>query len=104
MRSRGHAGARHRLGRHPCHPTHADDAPSPSDTAGEREEARQLYAFVEQLDEDARQTVHLHYYQGLSLSETAEALGIATSTVKYRLRNALDSLRAGTNETKLSIT
>jgi DNA-directed RNA polymerase specialized sigma24 family protein len=28
------------------------------------------------------------------LSETAEALGIATSTVKYRLREALDFLRA----------
>jgi DNA-directed RNA polymerase specialized sigma24 family protein len=40
----------------------------------------------------------------LSLNETAEALGIATSTVKYRLRDALDSLRARTNETKLSIT
>jgi len=78
-----------------------DDGPSPSDTAAEREEARQLYAFVERLDEDARQTVHLHYYQGLSIAETAEALGIATSTVKYRLRKAIEFLKARTAEPKL---
>jgi len=40
-------------------------------------------------------------YQGLSLHETAEALGIATSTVKYRLREALDFLRTHTKESKL---
>jgi len=81
----------------------ADDAPSPSDSVAEREEARQLYAFVEQLDEDSRQTVHLHYYQGLSISETAEALGIATSTVKYRLRGAVEFLKARTAERKLKV-
>jgi RNA polymerase sigma-70 factor (ECF subfamily) len=81
----------------------ADDAPSPSDTVGEREEARQLYAFVEQLDEDSRQTVHLHYYQGLSLAETAAVLGIATSTVKYRLREAIEFLKARTAEPKLRV-
>jgi len=32
----------------------------------------------------------------LSLQETAEALGVATSTVKYRLREALEFLRAQT--------
>ena len=79
----------------------ADDAASPSETAAEREEAGQLYSFVEQLDEDARQTVHLHYYQGLSISETAETLGIATSTVKYRLREAIESLKARTAGPKL---
>jgi RNA polymerase sigma-70 factor (ECF subfamily) len=79
----------------------ADAAPSPSDTAAEREEARQLYALVEQLNEESRQTVHLHYYQGLSIAETAEALGIATSTVKYRLREAIEFLKAGTAEPKL---
>jgi RNA polymerase sigma-70 factor (ECF subfamily) len=79
----------------------ANDGPSPSETVGEREEARQLYAFVEQLDEDSRQTVHLHYYQGLSLVETAEALGIATSTVKYRLREAIEFLKARTAEPRM---
>jgi RNA polymerase sigma-70 factor (ECF subfamily) len=79
----------------------ADDAPSPSDTVAEREQAHQLYALVEQLNEDSRQTVHLHYYQGLSLAETADALGIASSTVKYRLREAIEFLKARITEPKL---
>jgi DNA-directed RNA polymerase specialized sigma24 family protein len=41
---------------------------------------------------ELRDTVHLHYYQELSLQETAEAMGVATSTVKYRLRQALSEL------------
>jgi RNA polymerase sigma-70 factor, ECF subfamily len=69
------------------------DGPTPSDSTEDRDLARHLYALVETLDEDTRQTVHIHYYQGLSLSETAEVLHIATSTVKYRLKNALDFLR-----------
>ena len=81
--------------------TCADERPSPSDATADREQAHQLYALVERLDPDTRQTVHLHYYQGLSLAETAEVLGIATSTVKYRLREAIEFLRARTAEPKL---
>ena len=72
----------------------AADGPSPFEDAAERDLAQQLYALVEQLEEGARQTVHLHYYQGLTLNETAEVLGIATSTVKYRLREALNVLKS----------
>jgi DNA-directed RNA polymerase specialized sigma24 family protein len=35
----------------------------------------------------------LHYYQALTLQETADAMGVATSTVKYRLRQALAELQ-----------
>ena len=69
------------------------------DTSG-RDLARQLYGLVDQLEDATRQTVHLHYYQGLSIAETAEVLGIATSTVKYRLRTALDFLRPRLTETR----
>ena len=75
-----------------------DDSPSPFENAAEREQAHQLYALVDQLDEETRQTVHIHYYQGLSLAETAAVLGIATSTVKYRLREAIEFLKARTAE------
>ncbi len=68
--------------------------PTPFEHAAEEDSAHWLYALVEQLDEDARQTLHLHYYQELSIAETAEVLGVATSTVKYRLRGALELLRA----------
>ncbi len=81
----------------------ATDEPSPFDNTAERDAAQLLYAAVEQLDEDQRVTVHLHHYQGLTLQETADALNVATSTVKYRLRNALDLLRARMAESKLRV-
>lgn len=71
-----------------------DKNPSPFVNAAERQLARRLYEIVDQLDEDKRSIVHLHYYQGLSIRETAKVLGIATSTVKYRLREVLRILRA----------
>ena len=52
-----------------------------------------VYACVDRLQADLRQTVHLHYYQELTLQETADAMGVAVSTVKYRLRQALDELQ-----------
>lgn len=75
--------------------------PGPFDDAAERDTARRLYALVDRLEEEVREVIHLHYYQGLSLSETAEVLGIAASTVKYRLRGALDTLRAQAGEMRL---
>ena len=70
-----------------------DDNPGPFASLAERQLAQQLYEAVDQLDEDKKQTVHLHYYQGLSLRETAKVLGVATSTVKYRLREVSKALR-----------
>lgn len=65
---------------------------SPFEDAAERELAARMHLMVARLDADIREVVHLHYYQGLSIKETAEILNIATSTVKYRLRNALEEL------------
>ncbi len=67
----------------------------------ERQLAQRLYEAVDQLDEDRKHVVHLHYYQGLSISQTAKVLNIATSTVKYRLREVFKALRAklGVRET-----
>src|SRR5688572_9697671 len=76
------------------------DGPSPFEDAAEREVAGRVYALVEQLDDATRQAVHLHYYQGLSLKETCEVLGMPSSTLKYRLREALDTLRSQTTEPK----
>ena|SRR5687767_767868 len=70
-----------------------DQAPGPFEAVAQREQAEQLYALVARLDEDERDAVHLHYYQGLTLDQTAEVLSVAVSTVKYRLRRALDFLR-----------
>ena len=80
-----------------------DDNPGPFANVAERQSARRLYETVEQLDEDKREIVHLHYYQGLSLKQTAEVLGIANSTVKYRLREVFKILRARLTVSKTEI-
>ena len=70
-----------------------DKNPGPFADAAERQLARHLYEAVDQFDEDKKHVVHLHYYQGLSIKETARVLNIATSTVKYRLREVFKILR-----------
>ena len=82
-----------------------DGTPGPAEKLAQRQLSRQLYEAVDRFDEDKKQTVHLHYYQGLSLRETAKVLGVATSTVKYRLREVLKALRANIDaeETELDL-
>jgi RNA polymerase sigma-70 factor (ECF subfamily) len=67
--------------------------PQPDHAAQTRDLRAMLWADVELLEENARSAVHLHYFQGLSLRETAEVLGIAESTVKYQLRKAISLLQ-----------
>lgn len=67
--------------------------PSPAESSAQTDLATVLFRQVDTLPADQRDTVHLHYYQELTLQETADALGIATSTVKYRLRQALETLQ-----------
>jgi RNA polymerase sigma-70 factor, ECF subfamily len=74
--------------------TCAADGPTPFEDAEERDLAGQLHALVARLDDTGRQVVHLHYYQELSLAEIADVLDISPSTVKYRLREALNFLKA----------
>jgi RNA polymerase sigma-70 factor (ECF subfamily) len=79
-------------------------APGPDEAVSRKDLAAKLYASVERLAPELRDTVHLHYYQELTLQETADALEVATSTVKYRLRQALSELEAtiGSEPTRLS--
>jgi RNA polymerase sigma-70 factor, ECF subfamily len=67
--------------------------PDPSLAAEDRDLAQRTYAEIDRLDDRLRQAVHLHYYQGLTLAETAEVLGVSAGTVKNRLRETLDHLR-----------
>ena len=78
--------------------------PNPFESVAERDLATRLYKLVDTLDDETRELVHLHYYQHLSLREVSEVLSIATSTVKYRLRQALDFLRARAVEPHLQPT
>lgn len=78
-------------------------SPGPDEVTSRKDLAATLYAFVDGLEPDLRETVHLHYYQELSLQETADAMGLATSTVKYRLRQALNDLERKMNPERASL-
>lgn len=70
-----------------------DTNPGPLANVAERQWAQRLYEAVDRLDEDKKHVIHLHYYQGLSIRQTAAVLEVATSTVKYRLREVFKILR-----------
>ena len=73
--------------------THPANQASPDEAASRNDFNRTVYDLVDGLGTDLKETVHLHYYQELTLQETADAMGVATSTVKYRLRQALAELQ-----------
>ena len=81
----------------------------PDEILARNDFSARLYTLVDALEPELRETIHLHYYQGLSLQETADAMGVATSTVKYRQRQAFSELqqklageRSGTNTAMVS--
>jgi len=59
----------------------------------DRDSVAAVWRAADQLPDELRQTVHLHYYQELTLQETAHALGIAVSTVKHRLQTGIGHLQ-----------
>jgi RNA polymerase sigma-70 factor, ECF subfamily len=65
----------------------------PDEVVSRTDLAATVYGLVDELEPELRHTVQLHYYQDLTLQETADVLGVATSTVKYRLRQALAELQ-----------
>ena len=72
----------------------ADGKPGPREHAEDRQLAERLYRLVDELAEEDKQLIYLHFYQGLSLRETASVLDEAASTVRYRFRNAMAKLRS----------
>lgn len=71
-----------------------DANPGPFESAEERQLAEQVYKLVDQLDQDRRQVIHLHFYQGLSLRQAAYVLGESPSTIKYRFRKVMEHLKS----------
>ena len=61
---------------------------------------RQLADAVLELDEPYRTTVLLRFYQELSSAEIARQLGIPEGTVRWRLKTAIDHLRAELEKTQ----
>lgn len=55
--------------------------------------AEQLWQAVQQLKRQDQEVIYLRYFLELSVSECAQALGIAEGTVKSRLSRALERLK-----------
>lgn len=68
--------------------------PGPYEHEEDRQLTERLYRLVDELEEDEKHVIHLHFYQGLSLRETAGVLDEAASTVRYRFRRAIRKLRS----------
>jgi RNA polymerase sigma-70 factor, ECF subfamily len=66
----------------------------PDETAQRQEEAALLQKCVAALPAKHQQVIHLRFYVDDSLESIAAALGCSVGTVKSRLFNALDKLRA----------
>jgi RNA polymerase sigma factor (sigma-70 family) len=72
-----------------------DDVPAQDVLVARAEMQRRLVDLVLRLDEPYRTTVLLHYCEGVPLASIARTEGVAPSTVRWRLKTALDELRGG---------
>lgn len=69
------------------------DPPTPDALMLRAERVEWLREAIDGLAERQREAVVLRYFEGLSLNETAAAMGCATGTVKATLSQALTRLR-----------
>ena len=65
--------------------------PDPAAALADRDELERAFLL---LAPDQRALIALHYYVGLPLQETADALGLPIGTVKSRLHRTVQELRA----------
>lgn len=69
------------------------DAEAASEVAARFEVQRKVVEAVAGLEQPFRDTVLLHWFQGLSLAEVARAAGVPEGTVRWRLHRAHELLR-----------
>jgi RNA polymerase sigma factor (sigma-70 family) len=75
-----------------------DDVPSPERLVERAQAQRTLVDLVLRLEEPYRSTVLLHFCEGVSLADIARAQAVPASTVRRRLKTALDQLRRGLDD------
>lgn len=66
---------------------------TPSQVASRNESGRMLIDAVRRLPAELRDAVLLHYWEGLTMREVGEALGVPVGTAKSRLYRARELLR-----------
>ncbi|MBQ7777566.1 MAG: RNA polymerase sigma factor [Oscillibacter sp.] len=57
------------------------------------QEERDILHQVAALPEKLRTVIHLHYYEGYTVEELAQLLGVSVSAVKMRLKRGREALR-----------
>jgi RNA polymerase sigma-70 factor (ECF subfamily) len=75
-------------------PERKDGTPAVELTLVRDERDRMVRRAVAQLEPTLRETIALHYFQGLSFREAGAVIGIPTGTVKSRVHRALGCLHA----------
>jgi RNA polymerase sigma factor (sigma-70 family) len=76
----------------------ADEPATPESLLERAELLRVVGQLVGDLDEPERSTVLLRYYEGLSAAEIAARQNVPAGTVRWRLKQGLDRLRARLDE------
>ena len=74
-------------------PVH-DEVPSPEQLLARAQVQQQVNRLVLELPEPLRSTLLLRFFEGLSAAEIARVQGIPAGTVRSRLKDALDRIRA----------
>jgi RNA polymerase sigma-70 factor (ECF subfamily) len=85
---------RRRAARHLAAGDDIEPTRTPEDVASQLEVQRQIVTAVMRLPERSRQVLFLRFYDDLPPTEIARHLGIPAGTVRWRLKTALDELRA----------
>ncbi len=71
-----------------------EDVPSPEQLLARAQVQQKVNRLVVELHEPLRSTLLLRFFEGLSAAEIARAQGIPAATVRSRLKDALDRIRA----------
>lgn len=75
-------------------------SPSPAEQAEQQEDAAVLRREIARLSGEYRRTIVSVYYEGRSLAETAETLGLSEDMVKYYLRSGKKQIQEGLTMTQ----
>jgi len=86
--------ARRKAGRYQATPGELEQIENTAAPEPVRAAAGDLEAVLAQVPEEQREVLMLRFVDGLSLAEVADAMDIPLGTVKSRLHNALQTLRA----------
>lgn len=75
-----------------------DEVPTPEFLVERAEAQKVLVELVLRLEEPYRTSVLLHFYEGLTAAEISRAQGVPAGTVRWRLKVAVDQIRAWLDE------